>query len=120
MMHLATLGLLFAQADGAPVGQQILQYAPLIVMGVLFYMLMIQPERKKRAETQKMLNNLQKNNRVVTIGGIHGTVINVQKDSDEVTIRVDETTNTKLRVSRSAIARVVSAKDADSGETNKL
>jgi preprotein translocase subunit YajC len=118
MLHLAKMGLLFAQNEGAPVGQQILQYAPLIVMGVLFYMLMIQPERKKRAETQTMLKNLQKNNRVVTIGGIHGTVINVQKDVDEVTIRVDETTNTKLRISRSAIARVVTAKDTDSSDNN--
>lgn len=118
MMHIATMGYLLAQAEGTPVGQQILQYAPLIVMGVLFYMLMIQPERRKRAETKLMLDNLQKNNRIVTIGGIHGTVINVQKDTDEVTIRVDETTNTKLRISRSAISRVMNAKDGTGSETN--
>jgi len=48
---------------------------------------------------------LKKNDRIVTIGGILGTVMNVQKD--EVTIRVDESTNTKLRMQRNAIARVI-------------
>ena len=48
-----------------------------------------------------MLQNLKKNDRVVTIGGIYGTVVNAQKDLDEVTIKVDESTNTKLRMQRS-------------------
>ncbi len=54
-----------------------------------------------------MVANLKEKDRVVTIGGIHGVVTNVQRDRDEVTIRIDETTGTKLRVSASAIARVV-------------
>jgi preprotein translocase subunit YajC len=51
---------------------------------------------------------------VVTIGGIFGVVVNVQKDSEEVTIRVDESRDTKLRVLRSAIARVL--RDEDSAD----
>ena len=46
---------------------------------------------------------------MVTIGGIYGVVVNVQREQDEVTIKVDESTNAKLRVTINAIARVVTA-----------
>ena len=45
--------------------------------------------------------------RVLTIGGIYGVVTNVQREADEVTIKVDESTNTKLRVTLSSVARVL-------------
>jgi preprotein translocase subunit YajC len=54
-----------------------------------------------------LVANLKEKDRVVTIGGIHGVVTNVQRDRDEITVRVDETTGTKIRVSASAIARVI-------------
>jgi preprotein translocase subunit YajC len=80
---------------------------PFLMIAVLFYFLMIRPERRKRAELTAMLQDLKKNDRVVTIGGIYGTVVNAQKDLDEVVIKVDESTNTKLRMQRAAIARVL-------------
>jgi len=80
-------------------------FMPFLLIAVLFYFLMIRPERRKRAAVVAMLAGLKKNDRIVTIGGILGTVMNVQKD--EVTIRVDESTNTKLRMQRNAIARVI-------------
>jgi preprotein translocase subunit YajC len=54
-----------------------------------------------------LLEALKKNDRVVTIGGIYGVVANVQRDVDRVTLKVDETTNTKIDVTVGAIARVV-------------
>jgi preprotein translocase subunit YajC len=87
---------------------------PLIVIFVLFYFMLIRPERRRRATLNQMLDNLKKNDRVVTAGGIVGTVVNVQKGSEEVTIKVDESTNTKLRVVRSSIARVVGEEPGDS------
>ena len=86
---------------------------PFIVIGILFYLLLIRPERRKKAEMSQMLDALQKNDRVVTIGGIYGVVVNAQKGSEDVTIRVDESSNTKLRVLRSAVSRVVRAEDGD-------
>jgi preprotein translocase subunit YajC len=83
-------------------------WAPLVIIGVLFYFMLIRPERVRRMQLQRMLDNLKKNDRVVTVGGIFGTVVNVQQGSDEITIKVDESTNTKLRVLRSAITRVLS------------
>jgi preprotein translocase subunit YajC len=53
------------------------------------------------------LNNLKKNDRVVTIGGIYGTVMNAKRESDEVILKVDETNDTKIRVIYNAIARVI-------------
>jgi preprotein translocase subunit YajC len=51
---------------------------------------------------------------VITIGGIYGVVMNVQRDTDEITLNIDETNNTKVRVNFGAIARVIS--DAPEGE----
>jgi preprotein translocase subunit YajC len=81
---------------------------PFALIALMFYLLMIRPEQRKRAQLTQMLSNLKKNDHVITVGGIHGVVVNTAKESDEVTIRVDENTNTRLRVSRSAISRVVS------------
>ena len=82
-------------------------FLPMILIGVLFYFMIMRPERKKSAGLQEMLKALKKNDRVVTIGGIYGTVVNVQENSDIVTVRVDENTNAKLRIRRSAISSVV-------------
>ncbi len=60
---------------------------PFGMIAVLFYFLMIRPERRKKAELLEMLQNLKKNDRVVTIGGIYGTVVATSKDGEEVTLR---------------------------------
>ena len=86
---------------------------PLVVIFALFYFLMIRPQKKKEDEFRKLVADLKENDHVVTIGGIHGVVTNVQRDAERVTIRVDESTGTKLRVNTSAIARVVSDDDSN-------
>jgi preprotein translocase subunit YajC len=101
-------------AQAPPAGFDFTFFLPMILIGVLFYFLIMRPERKRRAGQQEMLKQLKKNDHVVTIGGIYGTVVNVQENSDTVTIRVDENTNAKLRVRRSAISSVV--KDDETGE----
>ncbi len=79
-------------------------FAPLIAIGVLFYIMLIRPERRKQATLRSMLDDLKKNDRVVTIGGIRGTVVSVRREIDEVTLKVDD--NTKLRVTVGSVARV--------------
>jgi preprotein translocase subunit YajC len=101
---------LLAQAE--PPNQPWLPFwVPLVVIGVMFYLMLVRPERRKRAELSQLLNSLKKNDRVVTIGGIYGTIVNAQQGSEEVTIRVDETNNTKLHVRRSAISQVIEDKE---------
>ena len=107
--------LLLAQerAPGGP-GAGLFQFLPFIAIGVLFYLMFIRPDRQRRMDQADMLENLKKNDRVVTAGGIHGTVVNANKGDKDIVIRVDENTNTRLRVVRSSISRVVSESDSES------
>ena len=82
------------------------QLWPFLIIGVLFYFMLIAPERRKRKEMESLLANIKKNDQVVTIGGICGTVVNASPGSTFVTIRVDDGNNTRLKVLRSAISRV--------------
>jgi preprotein translocase subunit YajC len=82
------------------------QLWPFLIIGVLFYFMLIAPERRKRKEMDTLLANIKKNDQVVTIGGICGTVVNASPGSTFVTIRVDDGNNTRLKVLRSAISRV--------------
>jgi preprotein translocase subunit YajC len=74
----------------------------------LYYFMILRPERRKQSGHRAQLETLKKNDRVVTIGGIYGVVMNVQRDADEVTLKIDETNNTRIRVTFSSIGRVVS------------
>ena len=78
-----------------------------VPIGILFYFLLIRPQKREQAQRQSLLNAIKKNDRVITIGGIYGIVTNVHREADEVTIKVDETTNTKLRLTLGSIARVM-------------
>jgi preprotein translocase subunit YajC len=101
----ALLDLTLLAADQAPGFPPML--ISLIIIFALFYFMMIRPEQRKQREHKALLEALKKNDRVVTAGGIYGVVTNVQRDSNEVTIKVDEANNTKLRVTITSIARVV-------------
>lgn len=85
---------------------------------ILFYFLFIRPQKKKEQEMREMVQNVKENDRVLTIGGIYGVVTNVQRDAERLTIRVDESTGTKLRVNMSAIARVLAGDDQDGEGTS--
>ena len=76
---------------------------------LLVYMFfMFRGPKKKQQEHNKMVSSLAKNDRVRTIGGIFGTVLDVR--DDEIVLKVDESTNTKMRVSPQAIATVLTDK----------
>ena len=88
---------------------------PMSVVMVLFYMMMIRPQKRKEQDLRDQVNAIKENDRVITIGGIYGVVTNVQRDTQRVTVRVDESTGTKLRLNMTAIARVLTAEEQDSG-----
>ena len=73
----------------------------------LFYFIIIRPQRREQQQRKQLLKEIKKNDRVVTIGGIYGVVTNVKRENDEVTIKVDESSNTKLRITFSSISRVI-------------
>ncbi len=114
--------LLLAQAQPAPAADPnapIRWMGSLAVIMVLFYFMLIRPQKRKEQELRNMISNVKENDRVVTIGGIHGVVTNVQRDVDRVTLRIDESNGTKVKVNMSAIARVLTGEDAESGATEK-
>jgi len=86
---------------------------PLVATMVLMYLFLMRPEQKKRKELEQQLKAIKKNDHVVTIGGIYGTVVNAVADSKFVTVRVDDSNGTKLKVLRSAISHVGAAEDAE-------
>jgi preprotein translocase subunit YajC len=105
---LTTLLLFAEEGEAPPAGGSILNMLlPFIVIGFLFYFLLIRPQKAEQSKRQALLAAVKKNDRVITIGGIYGVVTNVQKDADEVTVKIDESTNTKIRVSLGAIARIL-------------
>lgn len=112
---------LFAQDAAAPAPDPnglFKMMMPLVIIFALFYFLMIRPQKKKDDEFRALVANLKESDHVVTIGGIHGVVTNVQRDADRVTIRVDDSTGTKLRINASAIARVVTDEGSADGTSN--
>ena len=86
---------------------------PLLLTMLLMYFLLMRPEQKKRKELERQLSSLKKNDNVVTIGGICGTVVGNTTDPRIVIIRVDDSTGTKLKVLRSAISHIGGTEEAE-------
>ncbi|MDP9193294.1 MAG: preprotein translocase subunit YajC [Acidobacteriota bacterium] len=74
-----------------------------MAIGLVFYFLVIAPANKQRKKTQEMISSLKKGDRVITTGGIYGTVQGVEADA--VYLRIAE--NVKVKVARSAVSGVV-------------
>ena len=84
----------------------ILSFLPLILMFVVFYFLLIRPQQKRQKEHANMVKNLAKGDRVVTTGGLIGTIHTLQ--DDYVVLKVGDQ-DTKLEVLRSAIQELKKA-----------
>ena len=95
-------------AGDAPRGPGLQDMLPAFaIIAVLFYFLILKPQKAKDQQFKSLLDNLKETDRVVTIGGIYGVVVNVHREAGIVTLRVDESTGAKIRVGSSAIARVI-------------
>jgi preprotein translocase subunit YajC len=85
------------------------RYGNLIFLGVMFllmYMILFRGPRKKQQQHKQMMQALTKNDKVQTIGGIIGTVVDIK--DNEITLKVDESNNTKIKILRSAIGKNLS------------
>lgn len=82
---------------------------PLILVIVVFYFIMFRGRRGEQKKRDQMLANIRKNDHVVTIGGVIGTVVAVR--DQEVTVKIDEASNTKINVARWAIKTVIIPQD---------
>ena len=85
-------------ADSADPTGGLASFLPLIIIFGIMYFLLIRPQQTKEKERQAMLTKIKKNDHVITTGGIHGIVAGVK--DDEVTLKVDEAQNVRIRFAR--------------------
>ena len=91
-------------------GAALFQFLPIIAIGAVFYFLVIGPANKQRKKTQEMLSALKKGDRVLTTGGIYGTIQGVE--AEVVYLKIAE--NVKVKVARSAVSGVVTEESESS------
>ena len=102
MNHLMNF-LLFAQPQGTQGGSSSwMSFLPILLIVVVFYFFFIRPQMKKSKELKKFRESLQKGQRIITIGGIHGKIVEMQ----EQTVTIDSD-GTRLRISKEAIAQSI-------------
>jgi preprotein translocase subunit YajC len=87
-----------------------------IMVGVLMIMMFMWTSGKQKREMQKALSALKKNDKVVTRGGIIGVVVAIKENEDEVTLKTDDASNTRIRVQKSSISLITSG-DTTVGDT---
>ena len=80
----------------------ILQFLPLVFLFVVFYFLILRPQQKKQKEHAQMLTKLDKNDEVITSGGVHATVVSV----GEKTLILRIADNVKIEIEKSSIQTV--------------
>ena len=101
----ADLPLVFAQ-DGSSNGswQLLLTFLPVLP---LIYFLMILPQQQQEKKRRSMIEGLKKNDKVLTSGGIYGTVMSVDAKNDKIVLRVDDERGVKLAVTVASVGRVI-------------
>jgi preprotein translocase subunit YajC len=80
----------------------LVQLLPLALIFIIFYFLLIRPQKQKEKEHQKMLEGINKNDEVVTLSGIHGTIVNVKEKT--LILRIDE--NVKIEIEKNSVAYI--------------
>jgi len=100
---------------GAP-GVDVMSFLPLVLIFVVFYFLLIRPQQKKLKEHKSMVDSLRRGDRIVTAGGIIGTVTRVGAD-DEVTVEIAE--GVRVRLVRSTITTVLAKTEPATGDDAK-
>lgn len=98
------------QASGGS-ANTLISFVPILAMVAIFWFLVIRPANQQRKKTQEMLSALKKGDRVVTSGGIYGTVQSVEAE----TVYLKIADNVKVKVARSAISGLVAGESESQG-----
>jgi preprotein translocase subunit YajC len=98
---LGSLNPILAASDSSGSGSLAGFLVPLLIMGFIFYFLLIRPQRRQRQAHQQLVNSVDVGDEVVTIGGMYGTV----RAQDDESLTIEVAPNVEIRFSRGAIAR---------------
>lgn len=103
LLTLCPITAAFAQHAGGSAMDSIMQFLPIVAIFGIFYFLMIRPQQKKMKQHREMLSNIRRGDRIVTAGGIIGSVVKV--DGDEVQVEISD--GVKVRVVQNTIGQVL-------------
>ena len=107
--------LLYAQTDAAP-GGFLATLLPFLLIGIIFYFLIIRPQSKQKKQHESMLADLKKGDKVLTRGGLYGNVVNFQgKNNQKVLIELGS--GIKVNIARSYIVNL--SENNESGKSTK-
>ena len=96
-----------AAAEVQPLSSQLMQMVPFLAVIPIFYFLLIRPQQQQDRKRREMINQLKKNDKVLTAAGFYGTVVSIDPDGDRVTLKIDEDGKVRVAFARSGIVRVV-------------
>ncbi len=99
-----------------PLAQMLTMFLPLVLMGVVFYFMLIRPQRKKDKKVKEMLDNLKHGDRVTTIGGIYGTIQAIKDDTITLAVGQKNGQPYEMTVARWAIRQVEEVTVENDGE----
>ncbi|HEX4949397.1 MAG TPA: preprotein translocase subunit YajC [Blastocatellia bacterium] len=85
-------------------GALIAQFLPIILIFALFYFMIIMPQRRKQQALQNLLNNLKVGDKVITTGGIYGTISIVRDKEPRIQLKIADNPSVKIDVTQSSIA----------------
>ena len=92
-------------------------FFPLIIIALYFIIVILPGRRRQEKERQALLGNTKKNDEVLTIAGIYGTVVSVSDNKDELVVKVDD--GTRLRMTKGSILRNISAEEAAKAQADQ-
>ena len=90
--------------EGAEAPSMLVTMFPFILMFVILYLLILRPQQKKQRDHQRMVDELKKGDRVVTSGGVHGTITGIKEQEGILVVQVAK--EVQIEVSRGSISRV--------------
>jgi preprotein translocase subunit YajC len=90
-------------------GNPLMNMLPFLLMFVIMYFLLIRPQYKKQKETQSMIDALKKGDRVITTGGMHGTIVGLKEQEGILVVQVAK--DVKVEVSRGSVSKVLEKKE---------
>ena len=102
-----TMAAMIFQASGGGFGGFLI---PLVLMFAIMYFLVIMPQQRQRKKMQAMLTDLKAGDKIITSGGIYGTINGI--DGDSVILKISSEPQVKIRIARAAIAQVEASEDA--------
>jgi preprotein translocase subunit YajC len=103
----------YAQAGGAPAGFDLISLMPLVLIFVVFYFLLIRPQQKKMKSHREMIGAVKRGDKVLTAGGIIGTVVKLEESDDVLLVEIAK--DIRVRVARSTISDVLNKPQAAKG-----